>query len=54
VKFHPELGLSRVRPKRPHVYFEISRDEVLEHAIAISHNVSLLRRWANGRNGHHA
>lgn len=50
VKFHPELGLSRQRTKRPHVYFEIEREEIMKHA-AITHNVSLLRRWANGRNG---
>lgn len=51
VRFHPELGLSRTRTKRPHGYFETPREVAMEHMSAISHNVSLLRRWSNGRNG---
>lgn len=50
IKFHRDLGTSRRRPKRPHVYFEAKREdyEVDERWGIISHNIILMNEWANG------
>lgn len=51
VRFHRTFGLSRKRPKRPHIYFEASLAEIekTERWADIRHNVTLLQEWANGK-----
>lgn len=50
IKFDNTFGLSRRRPKRPHIYFDIVKEDYDgEKWAAIRHNVLMTREWANGR-----
>ncbi len=50
-KFEEKLGLIRSRPKRPHVYFGVEREDYNEQYETIQHNVNLLEKWgkSNGK-----
>lgn len=48
VRFHPELGLSRRRPKRPHQYFNAPFEQLAPHLADIQYNVLTILGWANG------
>ena len=47
-RFHPELGLSRRRTRRPSTYFDLPRERIMVCVKDINHNVNLLKRWARG------
>lgn len=49
IRFDGMLGLSRRRPRRPHIYFDVSAEDLEPRLMDIQHNVLLLQEWANGR-----
>lgn len=49
IRFDPELGLSRRRPKRPHIYFDATTEQLRDKMADIQYNILTMQQWMNGR-----